>query len=210
MQYRTLDMHNYPRKAHFDFFNAMQNPYVGITAQTDVTPIYRKAKSEGLPLFLSTLFAVTLAANNVPELRQRVTDGNIIEYERCRPSYTLALDDGTYCYCTINAEAKELSGFIADGSREQELARSAKSLTDSEGDGDLLFISCIPWLSYTDISQPTPSPADYFPRITWGRIYPQGERMLMPLSLLAHHALVDGIHISRFFEGFDKATREFY
>lgn len=210
MHYRTLDMDAYPRRAHFEFFNAMQNPYVGATQQVDVTALHKRAKAEGLPLFLSTLFVVTLAANGVPELRRRVKDGAIIEYERCRPSYTLALDDDTYCYCTVNAEARDLNAFIAEGRREQELAKGARNLKDDEDDGDLLFVSCLPWLSYTAIEQPTPSPADYYPRIAWGRICPQGERMLMPLTLLGHHALIDGIHIARFFEGFQNSLREHF
>ena len=31
-------------------------------------------------------------------------DGRIIEYDRCKTSHTLALEDGTYCYCTLKDE----------------------------------------------------------------------------------------------------------
>lgn len=202
MNYRTLNMSEYPRRAHFEYFNAMQNPYVGITVQADVTELYKRVKANGLPVFLSILCAATAAANDVPELRRRVRNGVIIEYERCRPSFTLALEDETYCYCTVNAPADDLRRFVEAGRREQELAKTAQSFSDGEDDGDLLFISCLPWQSYTSLTQPTPVPADYNPRITWGRIYEQNGRTLMPLSLLAHHALADGLHISRFFDAF--------
>ena len=68
----------------------------------------------------------------------------------------------------------------------------------------LLFVSCVPWLSYTALVQPTPVPADSNPRITWGKYDRQGERILLPVSLLANHALVDGIHIARFYQALER------
>lgn len=208
MKHITIDMDNNPRKAHFEYFNAMASPYIGLTAQTDITLLYDTVKAEKLPMFLSMLYAVTVAANSVPELRRRVADGSVIEYERCRPSFTLALDNDTYCYCTVNAPAQDLHSFIAEGKREQELAKVAQNLSDGEDDGDLLFISCLPWMNYSGFVQPTPSPADYNPRITWGKIYEQNGCMLMPLTLLANHALVDGLHVSRFYEAFERCLSE--
>ena len=66
------------------------------------------------------------------------------------------------------------------------------------------FVSCVPWISYTSMVQPVPVPADSNPRITWGKYFQQGEQTVMPVTLLAHHALVDGIHIARFYEALDR------
>lgn len=32
-----IDMETYPRRAHFEYFRAMRQPYVGITADVDIT-----------------------------------------------------------------------------------------------------------------------------------------------------------------------------
>ena len=37
MDYRALDWESYPRRGHFEYFNAMADPYVGLTAEVDVT-----------------------------------------------------------------------------------------------------------------------------------------------------------------------------
>ena len=74
---------------------------------------------------------------------------------------------------------------------------------DGEDGESLFFVSCVPWLSYTSIIQPVPVPADSNPRITWGKYFSQGDRYLLPLSVLCHHALVDGLHISRFYDTLD-------
>ena len=41
---------------------------------------------------------------------------------------------------------------------------------------------------------------DLRPRFAWGKIFDQGERMQMPLAVQGHHALMDGIHMGRFYE----------
>lgn len=40
----------------------------------------------------------------MPELRQRIVDNGIVEFERCPTSYTVALEDGTYCYCRLDTD----------------------------------------------------------------------------------------------------------
>lgn len=207
MSYTVLDMETYPRRAHFDYFRSMAQPYAGVTRQVDVTQLYRAAKQNGWPLFLTTLYAVTRAANSVEELRQRIKDGGIVEYDWARPSYTVALENGTYCYCVLSERAQDARAYIEYGKRQQALAVQNRSLEDSENgeeQGDLLFISCLPWLDYTALTQPTPSPADSNPRITWGRICEQGGQWLMPMTLLVNHALADGLHMARFFEAFER------
>jgi chloramphenicol O-acetyltransferase type A len=41
---------------------------------------------------------------------------------------------------------------------------------------------------------------DSIPRFAWGKFFPENQRLLMPLSVQAHHALVDGVHMGFYFE----------
>ena len=43
------------------------------------------------------------------------------------------------------------------------------------------------------------NPADSVPRIAWGKFFEEGELLTMPLGVQAHHALVDGIHVGKFY-----------
>lgn len=43
-------------------------------------------------------------------------------------------------------------------------------------------------------------PTDSMPRFAWGKFFNAGDRLLMPLDVQAHHALMDGFHIGKFFE----------
>ncbi len=200
MGYRVLDRENYPRKQHFEYFNGMANPYVGVTVRVDVTEWVAAVKEKGLPFFLSFCYCVSRAANRVPEFRQRIAGGQILEYDNCRTSHTVALEDGTYCYCTLDASLP-FEEYLPYAERAQEAARKKRSIEEEAGDSrEFFFLSTVPWLSYTALVQPTPSPADSNPRITWGRFEEQGGRLLMPVSVLCHHALVDGLHIAWFYD----------
>ena len=70
------------------------------------------------------------------------------------------------------------------------------------------FCSSLPWLTYTALVQPTPSPADSNPRLTWGKYFERDGKTLLPFSVLCHHALVDGLHLSRFYESLAERLNE--
>jgi chloramphenicol O-acetyltransferase type A len=42
-------------------------------------------------------------------------------------------------------------------------------------------------------------PADSVPRFAWGKVFEDGKSLKMPLDVQGHHALMDGIHVGRFF-----------
>ena len=64
---------------------------------------------------------------------------------------------------------------------------------------DKIFITTLPWISYTSLIQPVPIPADSNPRISWGKYFCQEGKTLLPVSVLCHHGLVDGSQIGTFY-----------
>ncbi|HIR13578.1 MAG TPA: hypothetical protein IAB31_06615 [Candidatus Choladousia intestinavium] len=63
-------------------------------------------------------------------------------------------------------------------------------------------------MSYASLIQPVPVPADSNPRITWGKYFSQSEQILLPVSVLCHHALVDARPISEFYQILSQEMRE--
>ena len=202
MACRVIDMEQDPRKEQYAYFRTFANPYVGLTVNVDITGLLpRKARGESL--FFLTLYAVSRAANSVPELRRRIRGDQVVEYGWCPTSHTVALDTGAYCYCRLSADMP-LEDFLLYAKAAQMQAKQAPSLDDGEEGESLFFVSCVPWVSYTAMVQPVPSPADSNPRITWGKYFQQEGRTLLPVTLLVNHALVDGLHIARFYEALDR------
>ena len=100
---------------------------------------------------------------------------------------------------------KPFQEYLPEAVQAQEAAKRRQSLEDGteEESLPLLFVSSLPWITYDGIVQPTPSPADSNPRITWGRYRREGTRAFLPVSLLCHHALVDGLHMARFYQNLE-------
>ena len=76
-------MNTYPRRAHFDYFRSLQNPMLGVTVDVDVTALRAFCKAEGCSFYLAFMRCAARAANGVPQLRQRIRDGGIVEYDVC-------------------------------------------------------------------------------------------------------------------------------
>ena len=203
---RKLDLGAYARKAHFDYFRSLSYPYVGVTVNVEITDWIRTVKERRHPFFFSFLYAVTNAANQVQEFRQRIEGDGIIEFDECASSYTVALPDESYCYCQLSCSLP-FDEFLPYAAAKQEAAKKEKSLADGENAQALFFISSLPWLSYSNLIQPVPIPADSNPRITWGKYFEETGRVFIPVTVLCHHALVDGVHISRFYNNLERQLR---
>jgi chloramphenicol O-acetyltransferase type A len=54
-------------------------------------------------------------------------------------------------------------------------------------------------VSFTGMVHPLFGSGDSIPRLAWGKFYEEGGRLQMPLNVQVHHALLDGVHVSRFF-----------
>lgn len=205
MSWHEVDMAADPRGGQFAYFRQMVDPFAGVTAAVDITDFL--AALDGRPFFLSLLYAVTRAANRVPQLRRRILDGRVVEYDWCSPSYTLMKPDGVYVYSLIEGE-RTYGDFIAEGQRQQALPLDRGTLTE---DGDSLgnfFVSCLPWLDYLQVKHPVVSADDSNPRISWGRYTERGGRVTLPVSIFVNHALADGLHIAQFYSCLDKELRE--
>lgn len=197
--FETLDMAAYARRAHFDYFRQMGYPYVGVTVDADVTRLRRRARQTGESFFLLLLYAAGRAANRVEQLRERIAGDGIVRYARCPTSHTVMKPDGTYAYCEADPFLP-WADFAQRTAARQEAAKHAGGLEEESDVQSLIFISCLPWVRYTALIQPVPFPADSNPRITWGQYREEGGRVLVPVSLLAHHALVDGKHLGDFYQ----------
>lgn len=196
--YKKLDMEQYPRKAHFDYFRSLAYPYVGVTVDVDVTELARACKEESF--YLMFMHAAALAADGIPEFRQRIQGDGIIQFKECPTSHTEMKGDGTYCYCTLHHHMP-LAEYLEQAKEKREWCREHGNLEEDEDVLGIHFISTLPWLHYTSLIQPVAGGDESNPRITWGayQVNDKG-RYIMPVSILAHHGLVDGMHLGLFYQ----------
>ena len=204
MKFHRIDMDQFSRRKHFEYFSSLQYPYVGLTSEVDVTELVPFCKERSYSFYLTFMHIVALAANDVSEFRQRIRDNGIVEFEKCPTSHIELLDNGTYAYCTLHHDMP-LDMYIPYAENARKLCRENGKLEEDAQVESMLFISTVPWLHYTALIQPVAAGEDSNPRITWGKFQKDcNGRYQMPVSVLAHHGLVDGIHIAQFYRNLEK------
>ena len=179
MSFRYLDMEHYERIEHFRYFLSMPYPYAGVTVDIDVTDIVSFCKARGYSFYLTFLHAAAKAADRVPELRRRLKDGQVIQYDRCQPSYTAMRSNGVYVYCLVDSGTLPYEDFIREGREKQREALEREELKET---GDFLnhfFVSCLPWLPYTQIQHPSVSRATVYRNLN--QLAAQGEILRVPV-----------------------------
>jgi len=68
---------------------------------------------------------------------------------------------------------------------------------------DAIYYTVIPWISFTAFEHAKMhNAADSVPRIGFGKYSWQSDKMVMPVSVQVNHALMDGLHVAKYFEKF--------
>lgn len=76
-------------------------------------------------------------------------------------------------------------------------------LNNDDLKNDLIRHSTIPWHSFSGLLHPTNfNPKESVPKITFGKYTIREGRKLLPVSIEAHHGLVDGLHIAQYLTEF--------
>lgn len=198
---KTIDLKTWKRRTHYELYSGLAFPYLNITANVDISKLLPWCKENEITLFSTIAYCTSRSANNIPELRQRIRGEQVVEHEMVRPSFTVLTGDDTFGFATIDytPDFTIFNQGVLDGI---EAARKDPTIHDEPGRDDMIFLTTVTWVSFTQITHPVPlNPPDSFPRISWGKYFMQEGRLLMPLSLMAHHALMDGLHVGQFFEG---------
>ena len=199
MKFTEIDMNSYPRREHFEYFSRIPDPYFGVTVTVDVTRLVEFSRSRSASFNLCFIHAAALAANAVPELRRRIYDGRIVEYDICDTSHTEPAPDETYCYCTLR-HGMPWDDYLPYAAEARRKAVSAPGIGEDEDPEGCFFVTSLPWLHYTELRLPTNDGFGSNPRIACGK-YETDERgrLMLPVTVFANHALADGLHLGKFF-----------
>lgn len=189
------------RASHFEFYNGFGWPWLDICARVDVTDALILGGDRGVGVFASCLFQIMKALNSVPALRQRIEGDSVVQYDACSPSFTVKGRDELFNFACADW-GDDLVSFASRVKEASTVAAGKQNLDlSNEARGDLVFVTCLPWVDFTSIQHPRslgPTP-DSTPRIAWGKLTECSVgRKTMPLSISVHHGLVDGVHIAEF------------
>jgi chloramphenicol O-acetyltransferase type A len=168
-------------------------------ANVDLTTFLPEIKKGGYSFTAAIMYVLARAANEIVEFRYRISGEGVVEYEIVHPSTTILTVDNLFGFCSVNY-SEDFVKFEEQAVLQFARAREKLTLEDEPGPESLLFMTAIPWLSFTSFMHPLNlEPVDSVPRFAWGKYFWDGEILKMPLSVQGHHALMDGLHIGKYY-----------
>ncbi|HKY59638.1 MAG TPA: chloramphenicol acetyltransferase [Gemmatimonadota bacterium] len=201
---RRLDLATWNRREHFAFYRGYDNPYFNICAPVDVTRLLERSRSEGGPsFFLGSLWASLAAVNEIEELRYRIRGEDVVVHDRVHGGSTVLVPDGTFRFGYFDYDP-DFWSFAEGAASVLERVRAEMGPLEARPErDDMIHYSIIPWVAFTSFSHARRwGTDDSVPKVVFGRHQRDADADRMPVSIEVHHALVDGLHVGRFFERF--------
>jgi chloramphenicol O-acetyltransferase type A len=201
---QEINITNWKRKDHYRFFSQFEEPFFGVTIKVDCSNAYHYAKEHSQSFFLLYLYLALKAANSIEEFRYRIADKKVFLFDAVHASPTIDRPDGTFGFAYIDYD-KDEKRFFANARNVMEEVRNSRGLKPAVSGENVIHFSAIPWLDFTSISHARSfSFPDSCPKISFGRWTIENKVRTMPVSIHAHHGLMDGYHVGLFADAFQK------
>lgn len=201
-----INVNSWSRKEHYEFFSKMDQPSFGIVTEVDCTDTYQLAKDNHQSFFAHYLHRSMLAVNQVNAFKLRIIEDKVYQYDVIHAGSTIAREDGTFGFAFIEFS----ENFDTFNSKLQSEILAVQNttglrLSNEELDLNLIRHSTFPWHHFSAILHPSNvNNKECIPRIVFGKFAEKNGRKMLPVSIEAHHALMDGHHIALYLEAFQK------
>jgi chloramphenicol O-acetyltransferase type A len=198
---KIIDVNTWERAIHYRFFKRMDYPHYNICVNLDITHFLQTVKEKQIPFYYAMIFAATYALNEVEAFRYRIRGEQVVLHDKLHPSFTdMSKRSDLFKMVTVDME-DSIESFSRKAKKKSEEQTDYFVIKDVEGRDDLIYITCIPWVSFTHLSHTISfNKDDSVPRLAWGKYYADGDKILLPFSVQAHHSFVDGIHMGRYID----------
>ncbi len=193
--YKVIDLESWIRKEHFEYYQSFDSPCFNISVNINAEKIYAFAKSNNHSFFLICLYAIARAANMVPQFKQRVLDGKVIEYEKIAVMTPIMTEHEMFCqaWCEYYDNFLEFKAAAEPKIQQAKHSHPAPMKVDGE---DFICASCSPWIHFTGMSQAKYKFSQSIPILAWGKL----ENGKIPFSIQVDHSFIDGYFVSKFFD----------
>ena len=93
---QKIDLNNWPRKEHFEFFNQFDEPYHGVTVNIDCTIAYQTVKKNGVSFFLYYLYQALATSQTIEAFKLRIEENEVYKYDHIDAGSAIGRPDGTF------------------------------------------------------------------------------------------------------------------
>src|ERR1043166_2374698 len=206
---RYIDLETWHRRQLFDFFINYTNPYFNVCTKVEVTRLLAMVKNRpGVRVSSAIHYFGLRAANSVEPFRYRLQEGKIIVYDVINGGTTVLLPNESFAYAYFDYDA-DFERFVAGMNKAVDEVRNGTGRLKPTMRDDVIYHTTLPWFSFTSFAHArTPGRGDSVPRLVFGKFANEDGRVMMPISVEVHHALMDGLHVGRFLSLLEEALAE--
>ncbi len=203
---QVIDPAGWKRKPLCDFFGRLDFPFYGVTFRVDVTRLCLRAKEEeGVSTYLAAIWASMRAVNGLDAFLYKLRGQTVVRHDALCPSFVVPTEDELFKIVHVDWLPEEpLADFC---NRAQDACRAQETFINEadEARDDLVYISCLPWLDFTMLTNEMAfNRDDSIPRFAWGKFTVENGVHTMPYSVQVNHRLLDGRHIGAFYEALQR------
>lgn len=204
--YKIIDEKAWKRAMHCMIFRNSVEPAFCVTFELDITNFLNKIKVKKYSFTLAMVYAVCKCANQIEEFRYRFLDGNIVLFDKIDTAFTY-LNKDTELFKVVNVPMYDtMEEYVELAAK---TAKEQKEYFTGPLGNDVFQCSPMPWITYTHISHTNSGKKDNAtPLFDWGKYFERNGRIIIPISVQAHHSFVDGIHVGKFADMLQKYMDE--
>jgi chloramphenicol O-acetyltransferase type A len=164
--------------------------------------MYQRSKQDGFPFYLGYHYASLRAANTVDAFRQRIENGQPVEYDTVHLSTTIARSDRTFGF-SFTEFSDDFEKFVAEGISESERIKKSNELFSGHSENDVIYYTVLRGVTFMSDYQPYQTGSSV-PILVFGEMCFENGIYKIPHSIHVNHALVDGQHVSQYIQLFQQ------
>lgn len=199
-----IDMTTWKHREHFEVFSSFDEPLFGVVVRLECSIARNIAKQKGYPFSLYYLYLSLKAVNEIEEFRYRIENGTVVCYDSIGAGPTIFRDNETYGV-GYYPYSEDIELFMQQAQAENERVKAEEGLKFPRTEQNIIHYSTVPWINFTAVNHARKFDAyPSVPKITFGKITREGDKMWLPVDIHANHALMDGFHVGKFVERFQE------
>ncbi|MFZ0060675.1 MAG: CatA-like O-acetyltransferase [Pyrinomonadaceae bacterium] len=206
---KYLDVSTWARRDLFEFFRTYENPYFNICAQLEITKVLELLKAlPGVSASLTYHYFAMRVANEIEPFKYRLRDDQVLVHDVIHGGTTVLLPNESFTFAYFDYQ-QEFDKFMRDAQAAVNEVRTGSGPFEPLDGDDRIHFTVLPWVSFTSFAHArNKTRAVSVPKIAFGKFIRQNERTFLPVSVEVHHAMMDGLHVGRYFNRLEEMLAE--
>lgn len=212
IKFNRIDIEKWNRKEYYiHYMNELRCTY-SLTVNIDITGLRAAVKKLGKRIYPVQIYMIATVVNQYEEFRMDTdSDGELGYWSEVNPCYTVFNKDSE-TFSSIWTNYNCVFSLFYDSCIEDidRYSQSASLRPKLNEPSNSFTISALPWVNFTGFNINVFNEGRYLPPIfTIGKFIETGTSVLMPLSIQAHHAVCDGVHVGRFVQALQELSSNY-